>query len=143
MILKALAITALAGLLLAPSAAWQPPVGDGWLRPAGAAEHAAALLLQPACGSLVLLGLVLWLLWRRRAVAVLPLIFVLWVNLDAWFVLGLLLVGLVCLTEMLGLRDPAAPRLPVWLAPACLVGCFVNPHHIFAFRLPDELSPWV
>jgi hypothetical protein len=154
-VLKALAIAALALVLLR----FRPSGGPLWV-PGVCALLALLtmrprLLLQPACLSIVLLGLVLWLLWRRgRGVYVLPWVFVLWVNLDGWFVLGLFLLLVVCVADWIGLVGPASragpeevplgsrhlPRLPWWLLPACLAACLVSPHHVFAFRLPDELS---
>src|SRR5262249_22767551 len=55
------------------------------------------LLLQPGCASLLLLTLCLFLfrLGGRGHIA-LPILIVAWVNLDDWFVLGPLLVGLGC-----------------------------------------------
>ena len=145
-VLKALAVAALAVLLLR----FRSPGGPFWVT-AGCALLALLvmrprLLLQPACLSLGLLGLVLWLVGRRgRAVFALPGLFVLWVNLDGWFVLGLLLVGLVGLSDWLGARrnETSTDKLPLWLLLGCLAGCLVSPHHVFAFRLPDELSPAV
>jgi hypothetical protein len=141
-VLKALLVAALALLLLQFRASGRPL----WVT-AGCALLALLtmrprLLVQPAGVSVLLLGLVLWLLWRRgRGVYVLPVLFALWVNLDGCFLLGIALVGVVCVSERLGLRMAGQPLLPAWLLPACLAACLLNPHHVFVFRLPDELSP--
>src|SRR5262249_1052868 len=97
------------------------------------------LLLQPACLSLLLLAVCLSLLCAGgRALAVLPAVFALWVNLDSWFLLGPLLVRLFWLGELLG-PSASRPRLPFVLL-ACGIACLVSPHHVHALALPDELS---
>jgi tetratricopeptide (TPR) repeat protein len=100
------------------------------------------LLLQPACASLVLLAVCLWLLTRGgRALYFLPAVVVLWVNVDEWFLLGPLTVALFAGGQLLA--PPDSPRVPAWLVPACLVACLFSPHHYHALTLPDELSPAV
>jgi hypothetical protein len=156
-VLKALLVTALAGLLLRI----RRPGGDWGVSAACTALALLAmsprLLLQPACVSCLLLGLTLWLLWRPfglqagrlyhgsrdgvRLGALLAL-FVAWVNLDAWFLLGPLLVALFWVGERLG---GGPRRTPGWLVPAGLAVCLLSPHHLHAFTPPAELSPavWV
>jgi hypothetical protein len=180
-VLKALLITALAGLLLAvgrpgeppgssrrssgepPGLSWRsPPDRGGWL-PAvctilALLAMSPGLLLQPACLSLCFLGLTFWLLWRPHAEegtgfaaapagskdvlrhACLLLLFVLWVNLDSWFLLGPLLVVLFWAGERLRFGAPAVRATPTWLPPAGLAACLVNPQTWRAFSLPAELS---
>ncbi len=105
------------------------------------------LLLQPACVSYVFFSLSFWLLVQPHAdestvpdskhYLHLPLLFILWVNLDEWFLAGPLLVVLFWIGERLrGCR-----RMPGWVVPACLAVCLVNPHGYHAFTLPAELSP--
>jgi len=101
------------------------------------AVMAPRLLLQPALISFLLLGLTLFLLWKGRWVWLLPLC-ILWVNVDSWFWLGPILAGLFWLGQC---SSPSERRIPVWLAPACLLACLINPHHIHALLTPPvELS---
>lgn len=101
--------------------------------------------LQPACASLLLLAVCLWLFRRGGGAHVaLPFVIAAWVNLDDWYVLGPWLVGLCCLGRWLSPTDDA-PRPPGWLLPACLAACLLSPHHVRGLTLPAELSPaiWV
>lgn len=101
------------------------------------------LLLQPACASITLLALTLWLFRRGgRAHAALPLVIALWANLDEWYVLGLLLIGLCWVGHRLS-PSADAPRPPAWLVPACLGACLLTPFHARGLTLPTELSPAV
>jgi hypothetical protein len=158
---KALLITTLAGLLLR----MRRPDGNGWLPAACTALAVLAmspgLLLQPVCLSLFFLGLTFRLLWRPHSgedvgdaappagqwdgirYACLLLLLVLWVNVDSWFLLAPLLIGLFWLGERLSVRARTASSrpTPAWLLPAALAVCLLNPHHWHAFRLPAELSP--
>jgi hypothetical protein len=112
------------------------------------------LLLHSTLTSYVLLALTLWLLRRplqanasfRRQVghyAPLLLLFVLWVNVDSWFLLGPLLAALFWLGERLQIRSASEEtrRTPGWLWPTGLALCLINPHHLHAFTLPAELTP--
>ncbi|HZV05670.1 MAG TPA: hypothetical protein VE999_11360 [Gemmataceae bacterium] len=146
-VLKALLVTALAWLLLR----LPPPNERGWLSAACTALVVLAisprLLLQPTCLSFFFFGLSLWLLVkpqfdetavpRWKYFLLLPLLCVLWVNVDEWFLLGPLLVALFWAGERLG----GSRRTPGWLVPASLAACLVNPHFFHAFALPAELSP--
>src|SRR5262249_55717723 len=67
----------------------------------------------------------------------------LWVNLDAWFLIGPLVVALFGLGQYFARPKPEVRRLPLWLLPACLAACLLSPHHVHAFTLPAELSPGV
>ncbi|HTU19430.1 MAG TPA: hypothetical protein VMG10_15325 [Gemmataceae bacterium] len=154
-VLKALLVSLLAVVLLRVR---RPDSGLGW--PAACTLLAVLamsprLLLHSTCLSYVLLGLTLWLLWRprpssaafrRRLLHDAPvlLVFVLWVNLDDWFLLGPLLASLFWLGERLSPgrnTGDEMPRTPVWLWTAGLAVCLVNPHHFHAFTLPMELMP--
>jgi hypothetical protein len=96
------------------------------------------LLLRPTVPSLVLLaGCLVLLREGGRALWALPLLVVLWVNVDSWFWLGPLTVVLYGVGERL---SPVPHRLPVWLVPACLVACLVSPYHVRGLTLPAELS---
>src|SRR5262249_25674332 len=124
------------------------------------------LFLQPILFSFFFLAVTLWLLQRPRSADttqqtqlfqadrlwLLPLLFALWSNLDAWFVLGLLLLALFCLGEVLqpavplGTRDRKAAPPPDRRALlglvllASVVACLLNPNHFRVFTLPIELS---
>jgi tetratricopeptide (TPR) repeat protein len=154
-VLKALLISLLAFLLLRIRRADR---GIAW--PAACTLLAVLamsprLLLHSTCLSYVLLGTTLWLLWRPRKsmlnlgaqlahyVPVL-LLFILWVNVDGWFLLGPLLAGLFWLGDWIAperTNAESTPRTPAWLWLAGLAVCLVNPHHIHAFALPVELIP--
>jgi hypothetical protein len=165
--LKALLVTALCGVLL--SITWR-----GRPRWVGALCVALALLalgphllLRPAYLSYLFLGLTLWGLERAarsppvspagsggvlRALpryAPLLALFVLWVNVDEWFLLGPLTVALYALGRLLERRrvgdaapasGPDAGTLGV-VAAAGLALCLVNPHGVRAFTLPAALAP--
>ncbi len=150
-VLKALLVTALAGLMLRVRRA---DAGAGL--PALCAALAVLamsprLLLQPACASYFLLGLTFWLLWRPHrekeetktsgfrfhTFVALIMVFALWVNVDEWFLLGPALVALFWLGERLG----GARRTPGWVVPAGLAACLLNPFTFRAFTLPAEWSP--
>ncbi len=110
------------------------------------------LLLQPVLFSLLGLALTLYLLERPALVEepraararaqrwlVVPL-FALWANLDAWFVLGPVLLGLYVLGELLRRRDRAGRDVLLFLAglAACLLTPF--PLRTFAWPVPLGLS---
>jgi len=117
---------------------------------------APRLILQPMLATFLLTALTLYVLhhseaWPRNALpTMLAILFVLWVNLDSYFFLGPVLVGLYLLGELgqrfvpWGTRRSDAGRIRT-LAVALGVGvlaCVLNPHHVAAFtRLPIELVP--
>jgi hypothetical protein len=100
------------------------------------------LLLQPACLSLLLLAICLWLLQHGgRALYCLPAVVALWVNLDSWFLLGPLIVWLFALGQRLAAEKQP---VPLWVLFAGLAACLVSPHHVHALLAPPpELSPAV
>ena len=158
---KALLVAALAGLMLLAGryahTYWIAAVGVSL----AVLVMSPRLLLQPHCFSLLFLALTLYLLqpapsetttaraWPRRLLAI-PFVFLLWVNTDAWFILGPLTVALFLAGDCLhNLWPPAdvgegrpswdgVKRLALVLA-AGLVACLVNPFHVHAFALPREL----
>jgi hypothetical protein len=79
-----------------------------------------------------------------RALWWLPLMFVLWANLDGFFVLGLLAVGLCWaasgLAHRLGGESPVPGKTLGLVFGACVAACVVNPHHVRVFQLPPELA---
>jgi tetratricopeptide (TPR) repeat protein len=119
----------------------------------------ARLSLQPATVSYLFLALTLWFIFdpTRRAPRLLSwpmvVLFVAWVNMDRWFVLGLLTVALVGLGQILdfaGLAKTSTqpryryliPRVSSILSSLVVLGlvCLLNPLHIHAFTLPSELG---
>jgi hypothetical protein len=149
-VLKALLVTALAGLLLQVRRPGSSAVLPALFTTLTVLAMGPRLLLQPACVSYFLIGLTIWLLWKthtqtRPAVRLpsawlLPLLFALWVNVDEWFLLGPILAALFWLGERLqGQRQTLG-----WLVLLSLSACLLNPHGYHAFTLPAELStvPW-
>lgn len=143
-VLKAVALAATAGLMLAAGRLTAPvwlAVGCTLL---GVTAASPRLLLQPAVASYLLLAATLVCLASGgRLRWVVPALIALWVNLDGWFWLGPALVGLFALGRRL---NPAATATDRWswaFGPACLIACLASPHHLHALRPPAELSPAV
>jgi hypothetical protein len=156
-LVKALAVAAAFGLLLGirrpPHSLWP------WAVTAAVAVVAAAprLTLTPLTGSVVLFCATLFVLFRVparpgswRVPALVGVLFWVWSNTDAWFVLGPLAVGLLLVGELVRGKErapeEAADPLPLpdagTLARALLVGivaCMLNPHHVRVWQLPFEL----
>ena len=94
--------------------------------------------LQPMIVTCMLFAALLRLLQvGGRAYSLVPALAVLWVNLDGWFVLAPLAVGLYWLAD----RWSASRRVPLWLPLATSGACLVSPFHVRASALPAELSP--
>jgi hypothetical protein len=101
------------------------------------------LFLRPTIVSFVLLALTLYLLTRpgdSRAVWLLPVVCLLWVNLDNWFLLGPLTIALYLagqLLQKISGETAGAPGVPPGRLAAVLalsvLACLVNPAHIGAF----------
>lgn len=125
--------------------------------------------LQPVCVSYLFLALTLYLLRRPRrlreeaprgappaprpylAYWLIPVLCAVWVNLDNWFLLGPVTVGLYLLGEVL--QDSLAPagagpdsfapgerRTLALVLAASVAACLLNPHHVRAFTLPYQLG---
>jgi hypothetical protein len=152
---KALLVSLLAAILMSVR---RP--GSGMALPAaGTLLAILALSLRLWLHSMLLsyffLGLTLWLLWRPsreissvrqqvRCYAPVLLVFVLWANLDSWFLLGPLLAALFWLGDALTparTTDETRRHTPVWLAPVGLAVCLLNPYHLNTALLPVELTP--
>ena len=124
----------------------------------------ARIFLQPVVLSYLFLGLTLLLLEsqrsREKATAdgsqapwdvrwLIPLLCALWVNLDAWFLLGPLTVGLYLLGEWLEEKTMPAARRPgahrshvklIVVLAVSIAACLINPFHVHAFTLPAQLG---
>jgi tetratricopeptide (TPR) repeat protein len=178
-VLKALAVTALAAVMLGirrpGQSMWPAAVSTGLALLA----MSPRLHFQPSTVSLLFLGLTLFLLYwpqyqRDKAKALgrpvetdrsppfafglspfvfLVPLFVLWVNVDSWFLLGPVTVYLYLLGEWLQRAFPApgaesdpgpTQRELRQLGLVCILGlaaCMLNPHHVHAFlALPTELA---
>jgi tetratricopeptide (TPR) repeat protein len=154
---KALVVVALAVLLLRLSRSglgeWVPV----FCTALALLAMSVRLLLQPATLSYFFLALVLWFVWKRgaanRSSALFPpwpllVLFVVWVNVDGWFLLGLGVAALVWLGQVLdevGAGEPRGAwrvsllRRGFWFA--LLTGvCLFNPAHVFAFVPSPELG---
>jgi tetratricopeptide (TPR) repeat protein len=150
-VFKALGIAVLAELMLRVGR----PAGRSLWIPAACTTLAILvvsprLYLQSTCLSYVFLALTLWLLTRERAGEkrlwwLLPPLFALWVNCDAWFVLGPLTVALYLAGELLqrALSDDYPASDAGQLGLVLLAGaamCLLNPHHYHALTLPVEFG---
>jgi tetratricopeptide (TPR) repeat protein len=128
------------------------------------------LFLQPVVVSYLLLAVTVWLLGRplRQAEAgkpsstrvwwLLPPLCALWVNLDQWFFLGPAAVALFLIGSYLEPRpavnrkgqprpdnpyptlDAAALKTLARVLGACVLACFLSPHHYHAFEVPPQLG---
>jgi hypothetical protein len=174
-ILKTVLMVVLAGLLLRTRRRGESLWIPGVCTALAIVAMVPRLFLQPTLFSYVLLALTLLLLLRGelrdppagerkrrpqapvpwlgepadRALWLLPVIFALWVNLDAWFVAGLFAVVLYLVGAVLqGVfdRDKAeAPPPGAWrpllaVLAASIVACLLNPYFVRAFALPGEIG---
>ncbi|WP_145243055.1 hypothetical protein [Urbifossiella limnaea] len=140
------AVVALKAAAVASTAALMLAVGRGprWLAAGcvllAVAAMAPRLQLHPMAASVLLLAACLWCLVRGgTALRAVPVLVAVWVNVDGWFLLGPLLVGLFALGRRLDRTRPEP--WPRWLVPATLAACLLSPHHVRALALPPELSP--
>jgi tetratricopeptide (TPR) repeat protein len=151
---KSLAIAAMAVVMLRTSRA-----AGGWLLPVACTVLAVLavglrLPLQPVTVSYLLLALTLWQLWRPdraggRTASVWPgwplvVLFLVWANVDRWFLLGLGTVALVWLGRGLDDRPPEGRGRFLLRAAGALAilaaVCAANPAHLRGFPLPAELT---
>lgn len=117
----------------------------------------ARYYMQPAAISMLLFGILLHLLYRAgvfggieaervkpRLLWGIPLLCVLWVNLDNWFILAPLTLGLVWLAtgvnHLLSRPNPVAGKDIGVVFGVTLLAGLLNPHLHRAYILPPELS---
>ena len=112
--------------------------------------------LNSTCLSYLFLAATLWLLTAARPGGkrwwwLLPPLFALWVNCDAWFILGPLTVGLYLAGELVqrGLSGEGADsdepnatetRKLGFVLVVGVAACLLNPHHFHALELPIEFG---
>jgi hypothetical protein len=145
-ILKASLMGALAVVLLRLSA-----VGRNWWIPIFCTSLALLTLgmrlrLQPAIVSYLFLGLTYWWLRPRgnEGAHLLPRwpllgLFLVWANLDSWFVLGLAVMALVEVGRVLDGRTSIQSLVGVCIAAAV---CCLNPSYWHVFQLPADVA-WI
>ncbi len=160
---RGLVVAALAWILLQirrPGASLFPPAASVAL---AITVLSPRLFLRPELVSFLFLGLTLYLLWhppvdwrllrwtRRRLWLFLPPLFALWANLDSWFFLGPVTVGLYLLGEFLQYRL-AGPQPPLdtlnrpeqstllFVLLAGVAACVINPFHLHVFQWPAEFG---
>jgi tetratricopeptide (TPR) repeat protein len=173
-ILKALVVIGLALVLLRIRRRDQPLYLPVICVALGIVAMSPRVVLQPTVIAFFFLGLTLYLLMREeiktggsaavgerpltptplppgergrgegRHLWLLPVLFVFWVNLNEWFLLGPITVGLFLLGRWLqgrwGNPAPGNNRTLAAVLGVGLVACLLNPHHINAFVLPPELA---
>jgi len=175
-VVKAVLLTALTGLMLSIRRRGQSVWIPGVCTALAILVMSPAFLLQPMVVSLVLLGVTVALLLRRelreapadtprrrpptlvpwlgepadRPLWLLPPLFALWVNLDAWFFVGPLAVALYLMGSLLqaffARGTPLAPRPGAWrplaaVLAAGVVACLLNPFSARALTPLVELRP--
>jgi tetratricopeptide (TPR) repeat protein len=162
---KALLIVLLTWIMLAIRRPGQSLWAPGFFTALAVVAMSPRLILQPTLVSLLFLAVTLFILQRPRheeqsrsegasplrTYWLLPPLFILWVNSDAWFLLGPCTVALFLLGQFLQKltmpvrTGPDAPE-PGQLRTLLLVlvvgtaACLVNPHHYHAFQLPAQLG---
>ncbi|MBA4064224.1 MAG: hypothetical protein C0501_11015 [Isosphaera sp.] len=153
---KALAAALAFGLLLAIRRPGFPLWPWAAVAAVGAVAAAPYLTLRPVVGSILLLALTLFLLFRMphrpgswRFPAAIGVTFWVWAMTDEWFFVGPLALGLVLLGEVI--QGPRADRDPDPLGPVPdvptlakalgvgVVACMLTPHHVRVWELPFEL----
>jgi hypothetical protein len=167
-VLKALLVLALAWCMLSTrrpaQSLWAPAACTGL----ALVVMSPRLLLQPTLVSMLFLALTVYILQRPRyeetghgpakrsgwsPLAVywwLPVLFLLWVNVDSWFFLGPLTVALFLIGQLLqqvfspirtgpDAPEPAQLRRLGLVLIVGLAACLINPHHYKAFALPAPL----
>jgi hypothetical protein len=158
-LIKALLIGAMAAIIISvcrrDQGYWIPAV----LVCLAAYAMSQRLHLDPVCISLLFLAITLAALYRSISESeggttssfiplyLLPLLFIVWVNLDEWFILGPIMVALFAIGQIVQMMVPgSAPRpdsgVVVRLMVVLALGtaaCLVNPFGVKAFQLPTEI----
>ena len=169
-LLKGLAVIGLAGLMMSIRRPNQSLWAPACVTALSLITLSPALELRPVLVSLIFLALTLLILardgkrlaaphdkwWARlwsaspRRLYALPILFVLWVNLDGWFWLGPMLVGLFIVGDWLQenwtpiLSGPEAPdpdeKRTLWKVLGLgLLACLISPYHFRGLTVPADL----
>ncbi len=118
------------------------------------------MYLRTELFSVFLLGLTLWTLhhqpkpdcWLRRLHTLtagrlywlLPVIFLLWANLDGWFFLGLIVIALWTLSTWMQRTQAKEPQFKslLFISLICFVACLATPFHVKSYlEIPHRLLP--
>jgi len=119
-------------------------------------------LMQPIVVSMLFLAITIYLLYRggvfaltiaeqqpadTRCLWCLPPLFALWANLDVWFILGPIILGLVWtaagLARWFGGGQGVPGKTLGIVFGAGVLACLLNPYHVHVFQLPPELAYFV
>jgi len=112
------------------------------------------LILRPMTLSYLFFGFNLFICYRAGALGnmapkprllwCLPILYLFWANLDAWFILGPLTLLLLLLGNGLGMMLGLSNSFPSKTLAAVLIAgmfaCLLNPHGMQVFMLPPELA---
>ncbi|MCI0642276.1 MAG: hypothetical protein L0Y72_21610 [Gemmataceae bacterium] len=115
------------------------------------------LLMQPMVASYLLLGLSLWVFHRSGALShsanmagnprllwLMPLVCLVWANLDVFFILGPLCLALLWastgVAKLFGKSNAVPGRTLGLVFITSVAACLVNPHTYHVFQLPGELA---
>jgi tetratricopeptide (TPR) repeat protein len=158
-LIKALLIAAMAAVMISicrpDQSYWIPAVLTGL----AAYAMSQRLHLDPICISFLFLAITVAALYRSTReskggagsgfipVYLLPLLFIVWVNLDEWFILGPITVALFAIGEVLQMVVPGDSQRPTFAVVARLIAvlllgtaaCLLNPFGAKAFQLPTEI----
>ncbi|MFO0850645.1 MAG: hypothetical protein U0871_19120 [Gemmataceae bacterium] len=119
----------------------------GWLLPVACTVLAilaggTRMLVQPVTVSVLFLAITVWLARRDdRPVWAMAVLFLVWANVDRWFLAGLGVVALTCLGKGLdaGSGGRSVGRRLAGVA-ALVAVTLLNPGHLHGFPLPAELA---
>jgi tetratricopeptide (TPR) repeat protein len=167
-IAKALLITLLATVMMAIRRRDQSLWAPAFCTALALLAMSPRLLLQPILLSLLFLALTLYILQKPRHLEAdsrhaakgrsplaiywwLPILFLVWANVDIWFFLGPVTVAIYfvgqCLQKLTAPirtgEDAPEPGQLLRLLVALVVGtaaCLVNPHHYHVFAMPTQLG---
>lgn len=148
---RALLLVFLFWLLLRIGTVRTPHLGTVFVVLLGIVTISHRLYFRTELFSLVLLGITFWALANQppancwfsrfhqltggRCYWLLPLLFVVWVNVDSWFFLGLGVVALWCLGSWLKSNEGNINQLRslTIITLLCVAACLCNPFHVKAF----------
>ena len=109
------------------------------------------LLFQSTLISYLGLSILFLIIRSQKYFWFIPILMIVWANLDQWFVLGLLSITVVWICQHLNRSSSSdrntpitsGKRLSVLIMVISWSSCLINPHTYHVFELPDELHPSV